>query len=182
MIPTVSVVVASDTDFPQCLAGMKYLKKAVFETKIVVAEICTISDYRNPLSVLDYIKRENAMKSVDVIIAGSGCAAHLPGMLDAFLAHGLDNRRISVIGVGFEDFESARHTQAAELSISEVPDTRVIYQDAAGPFMGSDGFLRACKLAVKGNFPKLGVRKSRQPKYRTLDQALAVAEAMIKKS
>ena len=48
-----------------------------------------------------------------------------------------------------------KHTEAAILSITEVPGTQVVFKDEEGSFVGREGFLRACIAATKGNLPKI---------------------------
>jgi len=92
---------------------------------------------------------------IDVAIVGAGWANHLTGCCDAYLRFTLRSTDFSVVGVAFDDPKSEQHTQAAILSITEVPGSQVIYKDKEGVFIGSNGFLRACQFAVQGKFPVL---------------------------
>lgn len=174
----IAVMVGSDSDLPQCLAGLKHLSQAEDKGQIEVVEVNTMSIHRNLVPAIEYLEKRDGLRDIDVIIAGAGWAAHLPGMLDAYLGYGLNNTHTSIIGVAFEDPADERHTLAAELSISEVPGTRVIHHDAiGGPFVGADGFLRACSYAVSGQLPVLKEMKSRPTQCRTLKDAIAVASS-----
>ncbi len=176
----IAIVIGSDSDLPQCLSGLLFLKQAQDEGKIEVSgDVHTMSVHRNLPVVLRYLEERHKWNDIDVIIAGAGWAAHLPGVLDAYLGYALGDRRIAVIGVGFEDPEDARHGTAAELSISEVPGTRVIFRDEGGHFLGSDGFLRACQYAVSGDIPDPKEMKPRPTQNRTLDEALAFIETTL---
>lgn len=170
----IAVMIGSDSDLPQCQSGLLFLQQASDEGRVDVSGgIRTMSVHRNLPAVLRYLEERHKWNDVDVIIAGAGWAAHLPGVIDAYLGYALGDRRIAVIGVGFEDPEDSRHSVAAELSISEVPGTRVIHRDDYGQFVGSDGFLRACQRAVSGEIPDPKEMKPRLIQRRTLDEALA---------
>lgn len=176
----IAVVIGSDSDLSQCRSGLLFLKQAQDDGRAEVSgDIHTMSVHRNLPTVLRYLEERNKWNDIDVIIAGAGWAAHLPGVIDAYLGYALGNRRIAVIGVGFEDSEDARHSMAAELSISEVPGTRVIFRDEGGYFLGSDGFLRACQYAVSGEIPDPKEMKPRPTNVRTLDEAIVFAEQSL---
>ncbi len=80
-----------------------------------------------------------------------------------------------MIGVAFQDPNNAIHTQAAELSISEVPGTQVVFNDGWARFIGPDGFRRACQYAISGELPVITLPEPRPPVSLTLEQAIAEA-------
>lgn len=75
--PLVGVVGGSKTDLP-------ILEKSVaILTELGVPyELCVVSAHRTPDRLFDYAERA-ADRGIEVIIAGAGGAAHLPGMLAA---------------------------------------------------------------------------------------------------
>ncbi len=180
----VLVIVGSDSDIQsQCSAGFGVLMDEVRQGTIemVEGEVRTMSVHRNHAKLVALLKDLHERKAVDIIIAGAGWAAHLPGMVDAILGYELGNASIHVIGVAFEDQNDERHTKAAELSISEVPGTRVIYDDDGGDnLVGAGGFYRACEFAATGEFPEISVPKARESKSRSLLEAIDFCTEKLK--
>lgn len=180
----VLVIVGSDNDIQsQCGAGFGVLIDEVRQGTIemVEGEVRTMSVHRNHDELGALLKDLHERKAVDIIIAGAGWAAHLPGMIDAILGYERGNASIHVIGVAFEDRNEPRHTTAAELSISEVPGTRVIYEDADGDnFVGAGGFYRACEFAAMGEFPEISVPKARKSEVRSLLVAIDFCTEKLK--
>ena len=75
--PRVGVIMGSDSDWPVMEAAADAL--AEFD---VPFEVGVISAHRTPARMLDYA-RGAASRGIEVIIAGAGGAAHLPGMVAA---------------------------------------------------------------------------------------------------
>ncbi len=73
--PRVGVIMGSDSDWPVMEAAAEAL--AEFE---VPFEVGVVSAHRTPGRMLDYA-RSAAGRDIQVIIAGAGGAAHLPGMV-----------------------------------------------------------------------------------------------------
>ena len=73
--PRVGVIMGSDSDWPVMAAAAEAL--AEFD---VPFEVGVISAHRTPERMLDYA-RGAADRGIEVIIAGAGGAAHLPGMV-----------------------------------------------------------------------------------------------------
>ena len=75
--PVVGIVMGSDSDWPVMEAAAKALEEfgIPFEADVVSA-------HRMPEEMLAY-GTDAAGRGLRVIIAGAGCAAHLPGMLAA---------------------------------------------------------------------------------------------------
>ena len=73
--PRVGVIMGSDSDWPVMSAAAEAL--AEFD---VPFEVGVISAHRTPERMLDYA-RGAADRGIEVIIAGAGGAAHLPGMV-----------------------------------------------------------------------------------------------------
>jgi 5-(carboxyamino)imidazole ribonucleotide mutase len=73
--PLVGVVMGSDSDWPTMAPAAEALTE--FD---VVHEVRVVSAHRTPQDMLDYAAAA-AGRGLQVIIAGAGGAAHLPGML-----------------------------------------------------------------------------------------------------
>ena len=73
--PRVGVIMGSDSDWPVMAAAAEAL--AEFD---VPFEVGVVSAHRTPGRMLQYA-RDAAGRGVEVIIAGAGGAAHLPGMV-----------------------------------------------------------------------------------------------------
>ncbi len=101
------------------------------------------------LWLLDSLHYADPEKKVDVIIAGAGKAAALPGDIDAYLRNELGDTSIKVVGVAFKS-KTKGDDEAAALSITKVPGTQVTY---AG--QGEAGFLKACKMALDDSLPEI---------------------------
>ena len=62
---------------------------------------------------------------------------------------------------------------AAQLSISQVPGTQMIFKDSSGEqFTGSSGFYRACVFAVEGDLPEIKLKKAPPCKRMSFLEAL----------
>jgi 5-(carboxyamino)imidazole ribonucleotide mutase len=86
MSQRVGVVMGSDSDYRIMEAAVQ-----VLDDFGVPAEVRVVSAHRRPQEMLDY-GRTAAERGLEVIIAGAGGAAHLPGMLASVT-------RLPVIGV-----------------------------------------------------------------------------------
>jgi 5-(carboxyamino)imidazole ribonucleotide mutase len=75
--PVVGIVMGSDSDWPV----MEAAADALAEFGVPV-EVDVVSAHRMPVEMIDY-GRTAAERSLRVIVAGAGGAAHLPGMLAA---------------------------------------------------------------------------------------------------
>lgn len=73
--PRVAVIMGSDSDWPVMADAAAAL--AEFD---VPTEVRVVSAHRTPAEMLDYA-RGAADRGIEVIIAGAGGAAHLPGMV-----------------------------------------------------------------------------------------------------
>ena len=73
--PVVGIVMGSDSDWPV----MRAAADALAELDIPV-EVDVVSAHRMPTEMIDY-GRSAAERGLQVVIAGAGGAAHLPGML-----------------------------------------------------------------------------------------------------
>ncbi|MBY0441247.1 MAG: 5-(carboxyamino)imidazole ribonucleotide mutase [Mycobacteriaceae bacterium] len=84
--PRVAVIMGSDSDWPVMRAAVEALDE--FDIPV---EVGVVSAHRTPVAMLNYAG-EAAERGIEVIIAGAGGAAHLPGMVAAATA-------LPVIGV-----------------------------------------------------------------------------------
>ena len=75
MGPRVGLIMGSDSDWPVMVDAAEAL--AEFE---VPFEVGVVSAHRTPQRMLDYA-RDAAARGIEVVIAGAGGAAHLPGMV-----------------------------------------------------------------------------------------------------
>ncbi len=73
--PLVGVVMGSDSDLPAMQAAVEVLKDFG-----IAYEVDIVSAHRTPEKMMDYAKSA-ADRGLEVIIAGAGGAAHLPGMI-----------------------------------------------------------------------------------------------------
>ncbi len=104
--PTVGIIMGSDSDLP-------ILKEAaiMLEELGVAYELSIVSAHRTPGRLFQYAKEAEA-KGLEVIIAGAGGAAHLPGMVAAITP-------LPVIGVPVKT--STLQGQDSLLSIVQMP-------------------------------------------------------------
>ena len=125
----ISIVMGSQSDFKTMIFCQKVLKKLKikFETKI-------ISAHRTPNRMFNYAK--NAEKNaVEVIIAGAGGSAHLPGMISALTS-------LPVLGVPIES-KKLKGLDSL-LSIAQMPKGIPVGTLA----IGKDGAINAALLAA----------------------------------
>jgi phosphoribosylcarboxyaminoimidazole (NCAIR) mutase len=166
----IGIMVGSDTDLPQCLDGLAYLKQAQDHEECEVVVVLTNSIHRNTEEVLENLRRFSHL--LDVWIIGAGWANHLTGTCDAFLRYTLKNTKTHVFGVAFEDRKNPDYTMAAILSITRVPGTKVIFNG----YQGANGFLRVCQDAVKStDLQKITINPAKLAVKRTLEQAIEFA-------
>ena len=77
MQPLVSIIMGSTSDLPVMEKACKWL-----EEQEIPFEVNALSAHRTPEAV-EKFAREAKGRGLRVIIAGAGCAAHLPGMIAA---------------------------------------------------------------------------------------------------
>jgi len=125
----VSIVMGSQSDYKTMIFAEKTLKKIgiSFETKI-------ISAHRTPKRMYRYAY-EAEKNNIDVIIAGAGGSAHLPGMISALTS-------LPVLGVPIES-KKLKGLDSL-LSISQMPKGIPVGTLA----IGEDGAINAALLAA----------------------------------
>ena len=87
--PKVAVIMGSKSDMPVMEGAVEMLKLFSIEHQVDI-----VSAHRTPERMMDYAKHAHT-RGINVIIAGAGGSAHLPGMIAAITA-------IPVIGVPIE--------------------------------------------------------------------------------
>jgi 5-(carboxyamino)imidazole ribonucleotide mutase len=75
--PNVGIIMGSDSDLPILQAAAQILEELQ-----VAYELTIVSAHRTPQRLFEYAQQAEA-KGLEVIIAGAGGAAHLPGMIAA---------------------------------------------------------------------------------------------------
>lgn len=75
--PVIGIIMGSDSDLPTMQAAI-----AICEDFAVPHEVAIVSAHRTPERMVDYAKTAYE-RGLQVIIAGAGGAAHLPGMVAA---------------------------------------------------------------------------------------------------
>jgi 5-(carboxyamino)imidazole ribonucleotide mutase len=105
--PTVSIIMGSDSDLP-------IMREAaiLLESMNIVVEVTIVSAHRTPERMLRFAK-EAHQRGIEVIIAGAGGAAHLPGMVAALSP-------LPVIGVPIKSSNSIDGWDSV-LSILQMP-------------------------------------------------------------
>jgi len=166
-------MIGSDSDLKQCIGGFEYLKMSAKDGRAQVPVVITNSIHRNTDEVIGNLAEFT--EDVDVWIIGAGMANHLTGTADAILRYRMGEMRVPVIGVAFQG-KTPEQTQAAIMSILQVPGTQVIFDD----YVGHIGFYRACKRAIEGNFPAIKAVQDKPIKIRTLEDALETAKSLEK--
>jgi len=125
----ISIVMGSQSDFKTMIFCEKVLKKLdiKFETKI-------ISAHRTPERMYQYAK-EAENNNINVIIAGAGGSAHLPGMISSLTS-------LPVLGVPIES-KKLKGLDSL-LSIAQMPKGIPVGTLA----IGEDGAINAALLAA----------------------------------
>ena len=125
----VSIIMGSQSDYKTMKLAVKILKNMgiKFETKI-------ISAHRTPARMYDFASSAEK-KGIEVIIAGAGGSAHLPGMISALTS-------VPVLGVPIES-KKLKGLDSL-LSIVQMPKGIPVGTLA----IGEDGAINAALLAV----------------------------------
>lgn len=140
----IGVVIGSRSDLKQCDKGLHMLTESQREG-LIDLDVNIISCHRNSGVLSAYAQ----LTQNDLIVAGAGMAAALPGILQALLK--ASGKKTRVLGVAFTG-KNFHETMAARLSIEELPGKPVILDSKGQAFSGPDGFASACDLAVNGEF------------------------------
>ncbi len=151
------VISGSDSDLPQMGEGIEYLLGKIWAGEIE-ADRHVISCHRNPTELYHFAER---LQDGCVVIAGAGMAAALPGILKARLVE--LGKSIPVIGVGFAGDNGA--SEAARLSIEQLPGRPVVLKPDGTAYFGPEGFADACRAAVEHEFLPAVPRESKPAQF-----------------
>jgi phosphoribosylaminoimidazole-succinocarboxamide synthase len=147
----IEILIGSKSDSEQIEAGLDFLKG------VADVNLRVLSCHRN-LNELGAVA-EQIINHADVVIAGAGMAAALPGIMKSQLCM-LGHPEIPVIGVAFKG-KSERDDQAAILSIERLPGEPVELDLHGHAYFGNVGFIEACRATIGHEFlPKDIERKS----------------------
>ncbi|OGZ34620.1 MAG: hypothetical protein A2174_02445 [Candidatus Portnoybacteria bacterium RBG_13_41_18] len=100
-------------------------------------------------------------------MAVAGKSADLPGAVDAYLRNELHDYKIVVIGVGLPG-STVRDALAAELSITDIPGTQVIYAGTR--------ILRGCAIACTRHSFEIKPNEVPIAEDFNLEQALSISK------
>jgi 5-(carboxyamino)imidazole ribonucleotide mutase len=106
--PIVSIIMGSDSDLPVMKEAAEFL-----ESLNIPAEVTIVSAHRTPDRLMEFARKAHE-RGVEVIIAGAGGAAHLPGMVAS-------NSPLPVIGVPIKSSNSIDGWDSI-LSILQMPN------------------------------------------------------------
>lgn len=140
--PRVAIVMGSDSDYPVMKDAEQVLRE--FD---VAHEVKIVSAHRTPVEMGSFA-RSAARRGIQVIIAGAGGAAHLPGMIAA-------HSELPVIGVPVP--MGALQGQDALLSIVQMPKGVPVATVAIGNSYNA-GLLALQILAFGGRKIDTGLR------------------------
>jgi len=135
IVVTVAVIMGSSSDW-------ETMKEAVtiLETFGIDYETSVVSAHRTPLMMVDFAKSARK-KGIEIIIAGAGGAAHLPGMVASMTT-------LPVIGVPIES--KALKGMDSLLSIVQMPGGIPVATTAIGKAGAKNaGILAARMLSLK---------------------------------
>ncbi|MFC5050785.1 5-(carboxyamino)imidazole ribonucleotide mutase [Rubritalea spongiae] len=138
----VAIVMGSNSDWPTMKLAAEALDKfgISYEAKV-------ISAHRTPLGMVKFAQ-EAEEKGFEVIIAGAGGAAHLPGMIAAITT-------LPVLGCPVKS--SALNGQDSLLSIVQMPKGIPVATFAIGPAGAANAGLFAVSM-LAGNDPELNAK------------------------
>lgn len=142
------IIFGSQTDFYKLQPQLQTIKE-MNEDGVVRCHI--VSCHRNPDELRQYAEQ---LKNVDVIVAGAGMSAQLPGMLKGWLDY-YGKSNVPLIGVGFEG-ESEEANKAACSAIEQLPGQPVELDENGRAYFGAKGFLAACHAARDHEFVPKG--------------------------
>lgn len=132
---TVAVIMGSSSDWDTMKEAV-----AMLETFGIAHEASVVSAHRTPLEMVDFAKSARE-KGIDIIIAGAGGAAHLPGMVASMTS-------VPVIGVPIES--KALKGMDSLLSIVQMPGGIPVATTAIGKAGAKNaGILAARMMSLK---------------------------------
>jgi len=157
MSKKVAIIVGSDSDLESMEGAWQALEGLGIEYELRVA-----SAHRTPNKVKNYVQSAER-RGIEVIIAGAGWAAHLPGVVAAYTT-------IPVIGVPVDS--SALNGLDALLSIVQMPPGIPVATMAIGKGGSRNAALYAASiLAVKYPDVKKKIKEARKQLARKVERA-----------
>ncbi|MCX6719059.1 MAG: AIR carboxylase family protein [Candidatus Taylorbacteria bacterium] len=147
--PKILIVLGSRSDLEQTRTGIDSLRG------IATVEVSILSCHRNPERVGTFVRDMFMGNPPDIVIAGAGMAAALPGMIKAFACY-LGYTNTPVIGVGCKG-KTGQDDLAATLSIECLPGQPVELGPGRKAYFGPEGFQGACSAAVNHEFIPRGI-------------------------
>jgi 5-(carboxyamino)imidazole ribonucleotide mutase len=138
----VAIVMGSNSDWPTMKLAAEALDKfgIGYEARVVSA-------HRTPMGMVDFAKNAEA-NGFEIIIAGAGGAAHLPGMIAAITT-------LPVLGCPVKS--SALNGQDSLLSIVQMPKGIPVATFAIGPAGAANAGLFAVSI-LAGSDPELAAK------------------------
>ncbi len=141
--PLVGVVMGSQSDYDV----MRHAVEVLTELG-VPHEVEVVSAHRTPDRLFEYAETA-AARGLEVVIAGAGGAAHLPGMCAA-------KTQLPVLGVPVGNEHSMLRGLDALLAIVQMPAGVPVATLAIGKAGATNAGLLACAI-LQGKYPALGV-------------------------
>jgi len=132
----VAIVMGSKSDWPTMIFATE-----IMDTLNVDYAVEVVSAHRTPDKLADFAKQA-ADKGIEVIIAGAGGAAHLPGMIAA-------NTRLPVLGVPVQS--KALNGMDSLLSIAQMPKGVAVGTLAIGNSGAFNAGLLACQILANSD-------------------------------
>ena len=154
----VEVLIGSESDLSQVSENLSALKNCNYAVSVM-------SCHRNPKELEQHAAEK--LVTADVVIAGAGMAAALPGIVKSHLCQ-LGRSDIPVIGVACKG-KAEKDDRAAILSIECLPGQPVELDPDGNAYFGPDGFAKAFASAAADEFRprtmeakpvKIGIRKN----------------------
>ena len=142
----IHILVGSKSDLPQIDTSMEMFNG------VADCNVHIVSCHRNPAQLANLVS--NRLVHADVVIAGAGMAAALPGIVKSLLCN-CGHPEIPVIGVAFKGADEIDNL-AATLSIERLPEQPVELDPEGNAYFGEEGFFAACCASLKHEFqPKM---------------------------
>ena len=138
----VAIVMGSNSDWPTMKLAAESLDKFG-----IGYEASVVSAHRTPMGMVDFAQNAEA-NGFEIIIAGAGGAAHLPGMIAAITT-------LPVLGCPVKS--SALNGQDSLLSIVQMPKGIPVATFAIGPAGAGNAGLFAVSI-LAGKNPELAVK------------------------
>jgi phosphoribosylcarboxyaminoimidazole (NCAIR) mutase len=174
-VPRIATMFGSDSDLDQAVEAHEFLLQLADNGRVGLFDEWTNSIHRNPVDVL--IRLSILIGQVDAIIVGAGWANQLTGCANAFLRNLFEDNHIVIFGVAIADPKNSIHTQAAILSITELPGSEVVFNN----YVGAEGCLRAAKDAASGIYPIITLKEQKPAVRRSMKEALEIGRKQREK-